>query len=75
MDLQLRKIAAHHAKCYRSYKAYLSGTLPSEPIKMGAAQGVVYIGDYYTAVSDDVKAKLADIYTKLAAGEITITLQ
>ncbi len=58
-----------------AYKAYLSGTLPSEPIKMGAAQGVVYIGDYYTAVSDDVKAKLADIYTKLAAGEITITLQ
>ena len=23
MDLQLRKTAARHAKCYRSYKAYL----------------------------------------------------
>ena len=58
-----------------AYKTYLEKKIPSEPIKMGAAQGVVYIGDYYTTVSDDVKAKLADIYTKLAAGEITITLQ
>jgi len=41
---------------------------------MGAAQGVIYIGDYYTAVSDDVKAKIQDIYAKLAAGEIAITL-
>ena len=58
-----------------AFKTYLEKKIPSEPIKMGAAQGVVYIGDYYTTVSDDVKAKLADIYTKLAAGEITITLQ
>lgn len=58
-----------------AYKAYLEKKIPSEPIKMGAAQGVVYIGEYYTAASDDVKAKLADIYAKLAAGEITITLQ
>ncbi len=58
-----------------AYKTYLEKSIPSEPIKMGAAQGVVYIGDYYTEVSEEVKAKLADIYAKLAAGEITITLQ
>ena len=58
-----------------AYKAYLEKKIPSEPIKMGAAQGVVYIGDYYTETSEEVKAQLADIYAKLAAGEITITLQ
>ena len=58
-----------------AYKTYLEKKIPSEPIKMGAAQGVVYIGDYYTETSEEVKAQLADIYAKLAAGEITITLQ
>ncbi len=58
-----------------AYKAYLAGEIPNEPIKMGAAQGVIYIGDYYTEVSDDVKAGINEIYAKLAAGEITITLE
>ena len=37
-----------------AYKTYLEKKIPSEPIKMGAAQGVVYIGDYYTTVSEEV---------------------
>ncbi len=41
---------------------------------MGAAQGVVYIGDYYIEVPAEVKTQMEEIYTKLAAGEITISL-
>lgn len=58
-----------------AYKAYLEGSVSNQVIKMGAAQGVIFIGDYYTSVPDDVKAKLQEIYAKLAAGEIEITLQ
>ena len=58
-----------------AFKAYLDGTISNEVLKMGAAQGVIYIGDYYIEVPEDVKTKIADIYAKLAAGEITITLQ
>lgn len=58
-----------------AYQAYLNGAISNEVLKMGAAQGVIYIGDYFTEVSEDVKTKIADIYAKLAAGEITITLE
>jgi basic membrane protein A len=58
-----------------AFKAYLEGSISNEVLKMGAAQGVIYIGNYYIEVSEDVKTKIADIYAKLAAGEITITLQ
>ena len=58
-----------------AFKAYLDGTIPNEVIRMGAAQGVVYIGEYYIDVPAEVKAQLEDIYAKLAAGEITITLE
>ena len=58
-----------------AFKAYLDGTIPNEVIRMGAAQGVVYIGEYYIDVPAEVKAQLEDIYGKLAAGEITITLE
>ncbi len=57
-----------------AYKAYLDGTISDQVLKMGAAQGVVYIGDYYIEVPAEVKTQLEDIYKKLAAGEITITL-
>ena len=57
-----------------AYKAYLEGAISDQVLKMGAAQGVVYIGDYYIEVPAEVKTQMEEIYTKLAAGEITITL-
>ena len=63
------------AIAYRAaYQSYLDGTIPNEVIKMGAAQGVVYIGEYYIEVPEEVKTQLMEIYQKLAAGEITIDL-
>ncbi len=57
-----------------AYKAYLDGAISDQVLKMGAAQGVVYIGDYYIEVPAEVKTQMEEIYQKLAAGEITITL-
>ncbi|HHT44264.1 MAG TPA: BMP family ABC transporter substrate-binding protein [Fastidiosipila sp.] len=57
-----------------AYKAFLEGNMPEEVLPMGAAQGVVYIGDYYIEVPDEVKAELEAIYEKLASGEIKIDL-
>lgn len=57
-----------------AYKAYLEGTIANEVLRMGAAQGVVYIGDYYIEVPEEVKTQLQEIADKLAAGEITIDL-
>lgn len=58
-----------------AFKAYLDGTISDQVLKMGAAQGVIYIDNFYLEVPEDVKTKIADIYAKLAAGEITITLE
>lgn len=57
-----------------AYQSYLDNTIPNEVIRMGAAQGVIYIGDYYIEVPENVKTQLMEIYRKLAAGEITIDL-
>lgn len=63
----------------RAYQDYLDGKLDGTTgvLKLGAADGVVYMGDYYPAadgISDDVKSQIADTYNALASGEITITL-
>lgn len=58
-----------------AYKSYLEGKMPEEILPMGAAQGVIYIGEYYKDdISQDIKDKLNDIQQKLAAGEIKIKL-
>lgn len=58
-----------------AYKAYLEDSIPDSVLPMGAAQGVVYIGDYYLDdVDESVKTELQAIYDKLAAGEIEINL-
>lgn len=58
-----------------AYKAYLDGSISKEVLKMGAAQGVVYIGDYYINVPQDVKDQLQKICDDLAAGKIKINLE
>lgn len=57
-----------------AYKMYLEGNVPSEVIRMGAAQGVVHVGPYYIDIDQAVKDQLQEICDKLAAGEITIDL-
>ena len=61
-----------------AYLDYLAGTIGQNGVtKLGAAQGAVYIGDWYDCgieVSDEVKAELASIYDKLVSGEIVINL-
>ena len=57
-----------------AYKAYLDKTISDKVLKMGAEQGVVYIGEYYTDVPTDVKDKLKTIAEDLASGKIKIEL-
>ena len=74
MDLQLRKIAAHHAKCYRSYKAYLSGFEDAQPselfeteghrIKAGACWPPIRKRQWYSAACSSWKAGVAAGETK-----------
>lgn len=57
-----------------AYKAYVDKKISDKVLKMGAEQGVVYIGNYYLDVPQDVKDKLKAISDKIASGEITIKL-
>ena len=57
-----------------AFKAFLAGDMPMEVLPMGAAQGVVFPGEYYQEVSQEIKDKLDDITKKLASGEIKINL-
>lgn len=57
-----------------AYKAYLDGTISNEVLKMGAEQGVVYVGEYYTEVSKEIKDKIKTICEDLASGKIKIDL-
>lgn len=59
MDLQLRKIAAHHAKCYRSYKAYLSGFEDAQPSELFETEGHRIKAGWVTAVEMVQKRLLA----------------
>lgn len=57
-----------------AYKAFLAGDMPMEVLPMGAAQGVVFVGDYYIEVDQAIKDQIDAIQKKLASGEITINL-
>lgn len=61
-----------------AYQDFLDGTLGSKGVsKMGAAEGAVFMSDWYEAganVSDEVKAQIAEIYNDLTSGKITIEL-
>lgn len=61
-----------------AYKKFVDGTLGKDVLRMGAAEGVVFLTDWYAGASDnisaDVKAKVKTIYDDLAAGKITINL-
>lgn len=59
MDLQLRKIAAHHAKCYRSYKAYLSGFEDAQPSELFETESHRIKAGWVTAVEMVQKRLLA----------------
>lgn len=58
-----------------AYKSFLEGNMPMEILPMGVKQGVIYIGDYYNDVDQEIKDKINDIYKKLADGEIEISLK
>lgn len=61
-----------------AYKLFLDGKLGKDVIRMGAAEGVVFLSEWLPAsegISDDVKAKVQQIYDDLAAGKITIDLK
>ncbi len=61
---------------YRAaFESYLAGNMPAEILPMGAAQGVIYIGEYYKDdIPQDIKDQLNNIQQKLASGEIKINL-
>lgn len=61
-----------------AYKNWLDGKLGKEVVKMGAAEGVIFLTDWFEAANDvpnDVREKLKAIYDDLAAGKITINLE
>ena len=61
-----------------AYKNFLEGKLGKEVVKMGAAEGVIFLTDWFEAAKDvpnDVREKLKVIYDDMAAGKITINLQ
>ncbi|HYE80651.1 MAG TPA: BMP family protein [Clostridia bacterium] len=60
-----------------AYKNFLAGKLGKEVVKMGAAEGVIFLTEWFDAAKDvpnDVREKLKVIYNDLAAGKITINL-
>jgi basic membrane protein A len=61
-----------------AYKNFLAGKLGKEVVKMGAAEGVIFLTDWFEAgkdVPEDVREKLKAIFNDLAAGKITIDLK
>ncbi|HYF82139.1 MAG TPA: BMP family protein [Clostridia bacterium] len=61
-----------------AYKNFVAGKLGKEVVKMGAAEGVVFLTDWFEAgkdVPNDAREKLKAIYSDLAAGKITIDLK
>lgn len=60
-----------------AYKNFLAGKLGKEVVKMGAAEGVIFLTDWFEGAKDvpnDVREKLKAIYNDLTAGKITINL-
>lgn len=61
------------------FQDYLDGKLTGDTgvVKLGAADGVVYLSDWYDAgsgISDEVKAQISAAYEALASGEISVEL-
>ena len=59
-----------------AYESFLAGNVSTETYKVGAAEGVVHLSDWFAPADgmDDVKARAQEIYEELAAGKIKITL-
>lgn len=59
---------------YNMYERYLAGELPTELYEYTAKDGVVYMGEWQdnAKATDEVKAKVQEVYEDLAAGNITV---
>ncbi len=61
------------------FQRYLDGDLPTEIIKMGAKEGVVYLEPWSDTITvdgltDDEKAQIEQIYKDMVEGKITIDI-
>lgn len=57
-----------------AYQSFLDNDLPEEVLPMGAAQGVIYIDEWYSDVDQDVKDAMEQIVQDFIDGKITIDL-
>lgn len=61
-----------------AYKEYLDGSIGTKGVvKLGAAQGTVYYGEWYAAgieVPEEVKTRIMEIYDDLCTGKVQIVL-
>lgn len=77
-DAVLISVVKDTAIAYKAaYQAYLDGTLATETNKMGAAEGVVFLSDWYAAgdnIDQSIKDEVQKIYDDLAAGNIAIEI-
>lgn len=63
----------------KAFQDYLDGKLTGDTgvVKLGAADGVVYLSDWYEAgsgISDEAKAQISAAYEALASGEVSVEL-
>ncbi|MDO4492533.1 MAG: BMP family protein [Clostridia bacterium] len=61
------------------YEDFLAGKLTGDTgvLKLGAADGIVFLSDWYeagNALSDEVKAQIVAAYEKLVSGEVAVKL-
>lgn len=77
-DAVLLAVVKDTAIAYKAaYETYLSGNLPTETKKMGVAEGVVFLSDWYPAansLSQETKNQIKQIYDDLVAGKINVTV-
>lgn len=57
-----------------AYQMFLDNDMPEQVLPMGAAQGVVFIDEWYQDVPQEIKDQMNELVDKLASGEITIKL-
>lgn len=77
-DAILVAVVKDTAIAYKAaYEAYLDGSLANETKKMGVAEGVVFLSDWYPAannLSQKAKDQVMKIYEDLAAGKIDVSV-
>ena len=77
-DAVLISVVKDTAIAYKAaYEAYLGGDMAAETYKMGAAEGVVFLSEWYAAadgIDQSIKDEVQKIYDDLAADKITIDL-